>query len=44
MKNRAEIGAEHVRTDTAHTDKSDTLWLDGKATKPAGWVVRESLA
>jgi hypothetical protein len=40
IKNSAAIGAERLRTDTAHTDKSDALWLDGKATKPAGWVAR----
>ena len=29
------ISAKHVGTDTAHADPSDTLWLDGKATKPS---------
>jgi hypothetical protein len=24
----------------AGIDESDTLWLDGKATKPADWVAR----
>jgi hypothetical protein len=31
-----KIDAKHVDSDTAHSDPSDTLWLDGKATKPAG--------
>lgn len=30
-----QISAKHVGTDGAHRDESDTLWLDGKATKPA---------
>ena len=30
-----QISAKHVGTDTAHADPSDTLWLDGKATKPS---------
>lgn len=28
------ISSTHVGTDGAHRDESDTLWLDGKATKP----------
>lgn len=27
------ISTKHVGTDTAHSDESDALWLDGKATK-----------
>lgn len=30
----ARIDAKHVGTGTTHSDESDTLWLDGKATKP----------
>src|SRR3954451_6433764 len=30
------IDAKFVGTDGAHRDASDTLWLDGTATKPAG--------
>jgi Domain of unknown function (DUF4287) len=29
-----QISAKHVGTGTAHSDPSDTLWLDGKATNP----------
>lgn len=29
-----QIGTKHVGTGTAHSDDSDTLWLEGKATKP----------
>lgn len=29
-----KISAKHVGTGTAHSDPSDTLWLDGKATNP----------
>jgi hypothetical protein len=28
------ISTKHVGTDGAHSDPSETLWLDGKATKP----------
>lgn len=28
------ISAKHVGTDGSHADESDTLWLDGVATKP----------
>jgi len=31
----AKIDAKHVATGTAHSDESDTLWLDGAATKPS---------
>jgi hypothetical protein len=30
-----QIGTKHVGTTGTHRDDSDTLWLDGKATKPA---------
>ena len=30
-----QISSKHVGTDGTHRDESDTLWLDGKATKPA---------
>ncbi|HEY0215293.1 MAG TPA: DUF4287 domain-containing protein [Cellulomonas sp.] len=29
-----QIGTRHVGTAGAHRDGSDTLWLDGKATRP----------
>lgn len=29
-----QIPGKHVDSGTAHNDASDTLWLDGKATKP----------
>lgn len=29
-----KIDARHVDSGGAHSDASDTLWLDGKATKP----------
>ncbi|HET8879876.1 MAG TPA: DUF4287 domain-containing protein, partial [Arthrobacter sp.] len=28
------ISSKHVGTTGAHSDESDTLWLDGKASKP----------
>lgn len=28
------IGSKNVNTGTAHSDASDTLWLEGKATNP----------
>jgi hypothetical protein len=31
-----KIDAKHVGTGTTHSDASDTLWLDGRATNPAG--------
>ncbi|KAA9111553.1 DUF4287 domain-containing protein [Microbacterium rhizomatis] len=31
-----QISAKHVGTGAAHSDPSDTLWLDGRATNPAG--------
>ena len=30
----AGIGSKHVGTTGTHRDESDTLWLDGRATKP----------
>ncbi|EYR62567.1 valyl-tRNA synthetase [Actinotalea ferrariae CF5-4] len=29
------ISTKHVGTDGVHRDASDTLWLDGKASRPA---------
>ena len=29
-----QISSKHVGTGTAHSDPSETLWLDGKATNP----------
>ena len=34
IKNGPTIGTRHVGTTGAHRDESDTLWLDGKATRP----------
>jgi Domain of unknown function (DUF4287) len=34
VKNGAKISDKHVGTTGTHRDESDTLWLDGKATKP----------
>jgi len=34
IKNGAKIDAKHVGTTGTHRDESDTLWLDGAATKP----------
>ncbi|KQV24568.1 MULTISPECIES: DUF4287 domain-containing protein [unclassified Microcella] len=31
-----EISTKHVGSDGVHRDATDTLWLDGAATKPAG--------
>lgn len=36
IKNGPAISTKHVGTDGTHRDESDTLWLDGKATRPAG--------
>lgn len=30
-----QIGSKHVGTDGTHSDDSETLWLDGVATKPS---------
>ncbi|HZX05829.1 DUF4287 domain-containing protein [Kribbella sp.] len=35
IKNGAQISAKHVGTKGSHSDPSDVLWLDGKATNPA---------
>lgn len=35
IKNGPQIGTKHVGTTGSHRDESDTLWLDGKATKPS---------
>jgi len=35
IKNGPGIDEKHVGTDGVHRDESATLWLDGKATKPA---------
>ncbi|MCU1402627.1 MAG: hypothetical protein JWM70_951 [Microbacteriaceae bacterium] len=40
IKSGAGISAKHVGSGTTHSDESDTLWLDGKATKPVDWVAR----
>jgi hypothetical protein len=34
IKKGPQISSQHVGTDGVHRDESDTLWLDGKATKP----------
>jgi len=34
IANGPAISTKHVGTDGAHRDESDTLWLDGKATRP----------
>lgn len=36
IKNGPKIGTKHVGSKGVHRDESDTLWLDGKATKPTG--------
>jgi Domain of unknown function (DUF4287) len=36
IKNGPGISDKHVGTTGSHRDDSDTLWLDGIATKPAG--------
>jgi Domain of unknown function (DUF4287) len=35
IKNGPKIDAKFVGTSGTHRDESDTLWLDGMATKPA---------
>ena len=35
IKKGAQIDAKHVGTTGVHRDDSDTLWLDGEASKPA---------
>lgn len=34
IKNGPTIGSKHVGSTGSHRDDSDTLWLDGKASKP----------
>jgi hypothetical protein len=34
LKNGPQISAKHVNSGKTHSDPSDTLWLDGKATNP----------
>lgn len=35
IKRGPQIDAKHVGSAGSHRDESDTLWLDGKASKPA---------
>lgn len=35
IKNGAKIDAKHVGATGSHRDETDTLWLDGIASKPA---------
>ncbi len=35
IRNGPGIGTQHVGGSGSHRDESDTLWLDGKATRPA---------
>ncbi|GEP26496.1 DUF4287 domain-containing protein [Cryobacterium levicorallinum] len=35
IKNGEKIDTKHVGSGTAHSDSSDTLWLDGKQNRPA---------
>ena len=35
IRNGPAIGSKHVGTSGSHRDESDTLWLDGKATRPS---------
>lgn len=32
-----QISSKHVGTDGVHSDASDRLWLDGKASMPTDW-------
>jgi hypothetical protein len=34
LKNGTKISTKHVNSGRPHSDPSDTLWLDGKATNP----------
>ncbi|MGX5657540.1 DUF4287 domain-containing protein [Geodermatophilus nigrescens] len=36
LKNGPTIDSKHVGGTGTHRDESDTLWLDGKATRPTG--------
>ena len=40
IKKGPMIDAKHVGSDSSHRDESDTLWLDGAATKPSGYASR----
>ena len=35
IKNGPKIGPKHVGSTGSHRDEADTLWLDGKASRPA---------
>ena len=35
IRKGAKIDSKHVGSDGVHRDETDTLWLDGKATRPA---------
>lgn len=35
IKKGPSISGKHVGSEGTHADESDTLWLDGKASKPA---------
>ena len=35
IKNGPKIDSKHVGSSGSHRDDSDTLWLDGKASKPS---------
>jgi hypothetical protein len=35
IKKGPKIDAKHVDSGGTHSDASDTLWLDGRATNPA---------
>ena len=35
LRNGPGISSRHVGSTGSHRDESDTLWLDGRATKPA---------
>ncbi|WP_147793581.1 DUF4287 domain-containing protein [Cellulomonas sp. Y8] len=35
IKKGPQIDAKHVGTTGSHRDESDTLWLDGRATRPS---------
>ncbi|WP_350270351.1 DUF4287 domain-containing protein [Brevibacterium sp. CBA3109] len=35
IKKGPQVDSRHVGTSGSHSDESDLLWLDGKATKPA---------
>lgn len=36
IRNGPAISSKHVGSDGVHRDESETLWLDGKSTKPQG--------